>query len=305
MDFRIFIEPQQGASYADQLRVAQESQRLGFDGFFRSDHYLAMGSADGLPGPTDAWTTLAGIARETETINLGTLVTSATFRQPGILAIQVAQVDEMSGGRIELGLGAGWFEAEHKAYGIPFPKRRFDLLTEQLEIISGLWSTPTGETFSYEGANYQVEDSPALPKPGRDIPVIIGGHGPRRTPALAARFATEFNTPFAPVENVKPLFDGVRAAAEEIGRDPGDLTYSSAFVVCIGQDEAEFTRRAGAIGREPQELRENGIAGTPAQAIERLQELRSLGVERMYLQFLDLADLEHLELIAADVVPHV
>lgn len=305
MDFRIFIEPQQGASYSDQLRVAQESERLGFDGFFRSDHFLAMGSADGLPGPTDAWTTLAGIARETERINLGTLVTSATFRLPGILAIQVAQVDEMSGGRVELGLGAGWYEAEHKAYGVPFPKRRFDLLTEQLEIISGLWGTSSGETFSYDGTHYQVEDSPALPKPGREIPVIIGGHGPKRTPSLAARFATEFNTPFAPVENVKPLFDGVRAAAEEIGRDPGEITCSSAFVVCIGEDEAEYTRRAEAIGREPGELRENGVAGTPAQAIERLQELRSLGVERTYLQFLDLSDLEHLELIAAEVTAHV
>lgn len=305
MDFRIFIEPQQGASYADQLRVAQESERLGFDGFFRSDHYLAMGSADGLPGPTDAWTTLAGIARETSRINIGTLVSSATFRYPGILAIQAAQVDDMSGGRTALGLGAGWYEAEHKAYGVPFPPRRFDILTEQLEIISGLWGTPDGERFDYAGEHYQVEDSPALPKPGRNIPIIIGGHGPTRTPALAARFASEFNTPFAPVGNIRPQFDRVRAAAEEIGRDPGELTYSSAFVVCIGQDDAEFTRRAEAIGREPGELRENGVAGTPAQAIERLQELEELGVERVYLQFLDLGDLEQLELIAASVVPQI
>ncbi|WP_447646153.1 LLM class flavin-dependent oxidoreductase [Nocardioides zeae] len=145
MDLRIFTEPQQGATYDDLLAVAQETERLGFDAFFRSDHYLHM-SGDGLPGPTDAWTTLAGLARETSTIRLGTLMTSATFRHPGVLAIQVAQVDQMSGGRVELGLGAGWFEGEHAAYGIPFPdtRERFDRYAEQLEIVTGLWATPEG-----------------------------------------------------------------------------------------------------------------------------------------------------------------
>ena len=199
MDLRIFTEPQQGATYDDLLRVAQTAEALGFDGFFRSDHYLHMGG-DGGPGPTDAWTTLAGLARETSTIRLGTLVTSATFRLPGPLSVQVAGVDQMSGGRVELGLGAGWFEAEHTAYGIPFPEvgERFDRLEEQLAVITGLWATKPGDTFSHPGPHYPVTDSPALAKPVQPggVPIIIGGAGRRRTPSLAARYAAEFNAAF-------------------------------------------------------------------------------------------------------------
>ena len=164
MKLRIFTEPQQGASYDDLLAVAQATEKLGFDAFFRSDHYLTMGDhASGLPGPTDAWTTLAGLARETERIRLGTLVSSVTYRAPGILAIQVAQVDQMSGGRVELGLGTGWFEKEHLAYGIPFPDKRFGHLEEQLEVITGLWGTPVGDSYSFAGEHYTLVDSPALP----------------------------------------------------------------------------------------------------------------------------------------------
>src|SRR5687768_12581759 len=203
MQLRIFTEPQQGASYDDQLAVARLAEELGFDAFFRSDHYLKMGGVSGRPGPTDSWVTLAGLARETSTIRLGTLVTSATFRHPGPLAISVAQVDAMSGGRVELGLGAGWFEAEHEAYAIPFPPvgERFARLDEQLAIVTGLWRTPAGERFSYSGRHYSVVDSPALPKPVQSPrpPVIIGGGGPKRTPRLAAQFADEFNLPFSPV----------------------------------------------------------------------------------------------------------
>ena len=167
MDVRIFTEPQQGASYDDLLRVAQEAERLGFTGFFRSDHYLHMGG-NGAPGPTDAWTTLAGLARDTSTIRLGTLVSSATFRLPGPLAVQVAGVDQMSGGRVELGLGAGWFEEEHAAFGIPFPgvRERFDRLEEQLAIITGLWSTPDGQRFTHRGAHYELEECPVLTRSG-------------------------------------------------------------------------------------------------------------------------------------------
>lgn len=301
MDFRIFTEPQQGASYDDILAVAQATERLGFDAFFRSDHFLSMGG-DGLPGPTDAWLTLAALARETSRIKLGTLVTSATFRHPGLLAVSVAQVDQMSGGRAELGLGAGWFAQEHKAYGVPFPAKRFGLLEEQLELITGLWNTPVGEKYNFAGEHYQITDSPALPKPVQDrVPVIIGGHGPKRTPALAARFGTEFNTPFAEFDALTPTFDRVRAACQAIGRDPNELTYSSAFVVCVGKDEAEFDRRAQAIGREPAELREHGIAGTVPEAIAAIKRAQDAGAQRLYLQVLDLSDLEHLELIAAEV----
>lgn len=301
LDLRIFTEPQQGASYDDQLAVAQATERLGFSAFFRSDHFLAMGG-DGLPGPTDSWTTLAGLARDTTTVRLGTLVSSATFRHPGVLAIQVAQVDQMSGGRVELGLGAGWFEAEHAAYGIPFPAKRFGLLEEQLEILTGLWTTPVGETFSFEGAHYTLKDSPALPKPTQSkIPVIVGGGGPKRTPALAARFADEYNQSFPELDTVGPRIEVIKAALAEAGRSPESLTQSVALVVAVGADEAEFTRRAVAIGREPAELREHGIAGTVAEAVDRLASLREQGIERVYLQVLDLQDLDHLDLLAREV----
>jgi len=308
MRFRIFTEPQQGATYDDILAVAQTSERLGFDAFFRSDHYMKMGDADdiGLPGPTDAWTTLAGLARETERIRLGTLVSSVTYRPPGILAIQAAQVDQMSGGRVELGLGTGWFEQEHLAYGIPFPARRFGLLEEQLEVITGLWNTPVGERYNFDGVHYTLVDSPALPKPTQArVPVIVGGGGARRTPALAARFATEFNLPFPDFADIAGKFAGVRAACEAIDRDPQELVYSAALIAVAGADEAEFARRAAAVGRQPAELREHGLAGTPSEIVDRLGALAESGVECVYLQIMDLSDLEHLEFLAAEVVPQL
>ena len=301
-DLTIFTEPQQGATYDDLLAVAQRAERLGFGAFFRSDHYLAMGEGDGMPGPTDAWVTLGAIARETSTIRLGTLVTSATFRWPGPLAISVAQVDQMSNGRVELGLGAGWFTEEHEAYGIAFPDlgERFDRLEEQLEVITGLWSTPVGESFDHDGRHYPISNSPALPKPVQSpMPIVIGGGGPKRTPALAARFATEFNTPFVSLDFFGEQTARVRAACTAIDRDPTTLTYSAALVVCVGQDEAEYVERAAAIGREPDELRENGVAGTPDQVRDTVDRWRAAGAERIHLQVLDLGDLDHLDLIAA------
>ena len=310
---RIFTEPQQGGSYDDQLAVAQEAERLGFDAFFRSDHYLRMGGdpagPEARPGPTDSWVTLAGLARETTSIRLGTLVTSATFRFPGPLAISVAEVDAMSGGRVELGLGAGWFEAEHTAYGIPFPAlgERFDRLEEQLAIITGLWTTPTGERFSHQGTHYPVTDSPALPKPVQQPhpPVIIGGGGKRRTPALAARYAAEFNLPFQPHDAFVPACDRVRAACEAIDRNPAGMIFSAALVLCCGRDEAEFKRRATTIGRDPDELRQTGAAGTPAEVAEVLRSYAARGATRLYLQMLDQTDLDHLRLVAEEVVPQL
>ena len=308
MDLRIFIEPQQGASYDDQLRMAQHAERLGFDAFFRSDHYLVMGDGDGLPGPTDSWVTLGAIARETSTIRLGTLVTAATFRLPGILAISVAQVDAMSDGRIELGLGTGWFDDEHTAYGIPFPSLgdRFDILTEQLEILTGLWSTPLGEKFNYEGSHFRLANSPALPKPVQSpVPLIIGGSGLKRTPALAARFASEYNVPFDSLADTTAAFDRVRAAVSTAGRADDSMIYSAAQVVCVGANEAEFTKRAAAIGREAAELRENGLAGTADEVIAKAKMFGDAGATRLYLQVLDLSDLDHVELIATEVMPHL
>ena len=290
MKLRIFTEPQQGASYQTLRSVALTAEELGFDAFFRSDHYLKMGSVSGLPGPTEAWATLAALAVETSRIRLGTLVTPATFRLPGPLAITVAQVDQMSGGRIELGLGAGWYEAEHTAYGVPFPPlgERFDILTEQLEIITGLWDTADGETFSFSGTHYQLSDSPALPKPAQRPrpPVILGGAGARRTPRLAARFAAEFNLGFRSVQDSAAAFTRVREACEAAGRRPASMTYSVAQMVCCGKDEGEFRRRAAAIGREPAELRERGLGGTPGEIADKIASFAEVGAERVYLQVL-------------------
>ncbi|MEE1810840.1 LLM class F420-dependent oxidoreductase [Streptomyces sp. BE133] len=302
MDLRIFTEPQQGADYDTLLTVAKAAEDLGFDAFYRSDHYLRMGPGDGLPGPTDAWITLAGLARETKRIRLGTLMTAGTFRLPGVLAIQVAQVDQMSGGRVELGLGAGWFEEEHKAYGIPFPKEKFGRLEEQLEIVTGLWATEIGKTFSFDGMYYQLTDSPALPKPAQaKVPVLIGGHGATRTPRLAAQYADEFNIPFASLEDSEKQFGRVREAAKAAGRGPDDLVYSNALVVCVGKNDAEVARRASVIGRDVAELKANGLAGSPAEVVDKIGRYGAIGSSRIYLQVLDLDDLEHLELISSQV----
>jgi F420-dependent oxidoreductase-like protein len=309
MRLRIFTEPQQGASYTDLLSVAQAAERLGFDAFFRSDHWLKMGTVvDGLPGPSDAWITLAGIARETSRIRLGTLVNAATFRHPGVLAISVANVDHMSNGRVELGLGAGWFDQEHQAYGIPFPNLgdRFSILGEQLAVIDGLWRTADGQTFSYAGKHYTLTDSPALPKPVQNPPpIIIGGGGKTKTPALAARYAAEFNLPFVPSAFFTEQCNRVRSACEAIDRDPNSLRYSVAQIICCGEHDQDVGRRAAVIGRDVDELKANGLCGTPGEIIDRIASWKTLGAETMYLQVLDLADIDHLELIAAEVLPHV
>ena len=298
----IFIEPQNGASYAEQLRIARHAEDLGFDGFFRSDHFLAMGATDGLPGPTDAWTTLSAIGDRTSRIRLGTLVSSATFRLPGPLAIAVAQADQMSGGRVELGLGAGWYEEEHTAYGIPFPPiaERFDRLAEQLAIVTGLWRTPPGERFGFDGKHYRLVDSPALPKPVQvpGPPMIVGGAGPRRTPELAARHADEFNVPFRPLELTAQMYRRVTDACQRLGRV--DLpVWSAAQTVACGRTAAEARTRADNIGGTPP------LFGTPAQVVDRIGAFAEAGAARMFLQVLDIADLDHLDVIAAEVLPQL
>jgi F420-dependent oxidoreductase-like protein len=307
MLLRIFTEPQQGADYDTLLRVAQATDALGFDAFFRSDHFVDAVDGDGLPGPTHSWVTLAGLARETKRIRLGTLMTAATFQLPGPLAVAVATVDHMSGGRVELGIGAGWFEREHDAYGIPFPTlgERFDRFEEQLEIITGLWDTPVGDTFTFEGKHYELRDSPALPKPyaGRP-PIIIGGGGPKRTPRVAARFADEFNFTFRSVADTRLAFGRVRSASAAAAR-ARELHYSAAQEVCCGRDEAEVSRRATVIGRDVSDLRESGLAGSPAEIVDKIGEFSELGASRIYLRILDLHDIDHLELIASEVLPHV
>jgi F420-dependent oxidoreductase-like protein len=309
MRLRIFTEPQQGATYADLLAVAQLSEELGFDAFFRSDHYLPIGEGDPGPGPTDAWVTLAALARETSRIRLGTLVSPVTFRYPGNLAISVAQADVMSGGRIELGLGGAWYDAEHAASAIPYPSTnvRFEMLEDQLAILTGWWTTPEGDRFNYAGKRHQVVDSPALPKPVQQPhpPLIVGGYGTKRTPRLAATYADEFNLPFPPLDYYRTACDIVRRACEAADRDSGSLRYTVALLVCVGKDEVEFTRRAEAIDRAPDELRKNGAAGLVDEVIDRIRAFEAAGAETVYLQVLDLHDLDHLRLIAAEVAPHV
>jgi F420-dependent oxidoreductase-like protein len=277
MQICTFIEPQNGASYDEQLAFAAATERLGFDGFFRSDHFVPH-HGDGMPGPSESWTVFAGLARETTRIRLGTLVSSVTFRHPAVLAIQVANVDEMSGGRVELGLGAGWHEREHTAYGIPFPAQRFGILEEQLAIVTGLWSTPVGETFDFAGEHYRLDAAPALPKPVQSrVPVIVGGSGPTRTPQLAARYATEYNYFVTGDRDAAARFGVVRAAAEAVGRDPGDLRCSVA--TSLGH-------------------------GIPLpEVVAKVDAARAAGADRVYLQFLDHRDLGYLERVAATVLP--
>jgi F420-dependent oxidoreductase-like protein len=309
MLLRVFTEPQQGASYDDQLAVAQKTEECGFDAFFRSDHYLVHGDGDGLPGPTDTWITLAALARETSRIRLGTLVSSATFRNPGVLAITVAQVDQMSGGRVELGLGAGWHEAEHRAYAIDFPDTagRFDLLAEQLELITGLWDTPVGERYNFSGQHYTIVDSPALPKPVQTPhpPVIIGGAGKKRTPALAAKHAAEFNAAFKSVNETAELFARVHAACAAVGRDPETLALSVAHATVVGKDDSEVRRRLEVYGNAADDMKANALVGTPAEVVDKLGRYAATGAVRAYLQIMDLADLDHLDLIASEVLPQM
>jgi F420-dependent oxidoreductase-like protein len=300
MQCGLFVAPQQGASYEDQLAAASAAEAAGFADFVRSDHYLGFGQP-GLPGPTDSWVTLAGLARETRRIRLGTMVSSATFRLPGPLAITVAQVDVMSGGRVVLGLGAGWSEDEHRAYGIPYPplRERFDRLEEQLAIVTGLWTTPMGETFEFSGAYYRIEQSPALPKPFQQPhpPIVVGGNGPRRTPAIAARFADEFNMPpFEGLDATREAFARVRVACEAIGRDPATLDLSATLTTVCGADRADLERR-GAVS--PPQFAAADLRGTPDHILEQLGLWEEIGATRVYLRVLDLRDVEHVELLGA------
>ncbi|MEU4379646.1 LLM class F420-dependent oxidoreductase [Micromonospora echinofusca] len=312
MRVTVFTEPHRGASYDDQLRFARLAEDGGFEGFLRADHYQAMGDEPALPGPTDAWLTLAALARETSRIRLGTLVTSATFRPPGPLAVMVAQVDQMSGGRVELGIGAGWYEREHTSYGIPFPAvgERFDRLAEQLEIVTGLWRTPPGETYSFTGDHYRLVDAPALPKPVQvpGPPIIVGGRGPKRTPELAARYADEFNMPFKTVAETAAAYERVREACDRTGRAESGrapLTLSAGIVVAIGRTDAEAQRRAAPLHVKSALPPEDPVVGSPAQLVDRIGEFAAIGATRVHLRLIDLADLDHLELIAAEVLPRL
>jgi F420-dependent oxidoreductase-like protein len=308
MGFRIFTEPQQGASYEQLLAVARTAEDAGYEALFRSDHYLRMGSATGLPAYTDAWTTLAGLARDTSGIRLGTLVTPVTFRAVGTLPVVLSQVDHMSGGRVEIGLGAGWYEEEHRDYGLPFPpaRDRYDLLEDQLEILHGVWSAEPGSVFEHEARTCSVRLAvdPLRPAQRPHPPIILGGRGGPRNARLAATFADEFNVAFVPVGTMRSIHDAVRAACEDAERDPAEIVWSIGQVLCCGETPDELARRAAAIGRDVDELRQNGLAGSPAEILDKIGAFADAGAQRFYLQVLDLSDLDHLRLVAEAVVPH-
>ena len=305
MRMRVLLEPHHGATYAQILALARATGEAGFDAFFRSDHYLGIDPDDTGYRPTDSWTTLAGLAVQTERVRLGTLMTASTYRQPGPLAIAVATVDAMSGGRVELGIGAAWYEREHRFFGIPFPPvgERFDRLAEQLDIITGLWATAPGETFSYDGKHYQLMACASIPRPAAPIPVIIGGAGPRRTPALAARFAAEFNSGMS--DGLAERFANFRRICAESGRDPAGVRLSTTLPVCCGATREQAARRAAALGEEGLRMLRMGITGDPGDVAGRLAELRDAGADTVYFHLYDVADTDHVRLLGSEVLPRL
>jgi F420-dependent oxidoreductase-like protein len=305
---RVLMEPRHGASYDEILALALATEHAGFDAFFRSDHLFGVDPNDPDYQPTDCWTTLGGLARDTERVRLGSLMTAATFRAPGLLAAIVASVDQMSGGRVELGIGTGWYEREHQAFGLPFPSmtERFDRLAEQLEIITGLWLAGSGGAgFSFDGAYYRIEDNRTPPRVTQrpHPPIIVGGAGPRRTPAIAARFATEFNAALSSVEDARERFERFARACEAIGRDPGQARLSGFIPVAIGSTQAEADRRAEIVGSS--RIRESMLIGPPDQLTERIADLAKVGADTVYLHIFDIHDLDHIALIGAEVVPRL
>jgi alkanesulfonate monooxygenase SsuD/methylene tetrahydromethanopterin reductase-like flavin-dependent oxidoreductase (luciferase family) len=305
---RVFTEPQQGASYENLLAVARTAEECGYDAFFRSDHILRFGAHTALPGYTDAWITLAGLARDTQTIRLGTMVSPVTFRAVGSFIVIAAEVDQMSGGRLEVGLGAGWNAAEHEAYGLPFPElpARYDLLEDQLAILHGCWSAPSEATFEFHGRTCSVHLEPDNLRPYQrpHPPIVIGGAGGPRSARLAVSFADEYNVSFRSIDVSRDIHERVRRACTDAGRDPSTLRWSVAQTLCCGRTRAEIARRASAIGRDVDELRENGLTGTPAEVLDKLGRFAAAGADRFYLQVLDLTDLDQLRLVADEVLPH-
>lgn len=300
---RVLMEPRNGASYADILALARATEQAGFDAFFRSDHLLGGNPDNPEYKPTDCWTTLGGLARDTSRVRLGALMTASTFRAPGLLATIVASVDDMSGGRAELGIGAAWYTREHEAFGLPFPAvgERFDRLEEQLAIITGLWQANPDEGFSFSGRHYQVDNNRTPPRVTQQPhpPIIIGGGGPRRTPALAARYAAEFNAAYGgePAER----FQRFGRACEAIGRDPETARLSGVLPVAIGSTPAEIERRAEFVGSPM--LRDTAVIGPPAALTDRIADLAKAGADTVYLHIFDIHDLDHVALIGAEVLP--
>jgi F420-dependent oxidoreductase-like protein len=301
------VEPQQGASYAQLLSVTRAAEDAGFDAVFRSDHLLSIGAP---PGPAlEAWTTLAGLARDTQRIRLGTLVTPMTFRHPSVLAREVVTVDELSGGRLEVGVGTGWFESEHHALGIPFPpqRERTERLEEAVEVMTLLWR---GEPVSFEGRHYRLDNALALPRPVQDpFPLLLGGHGGPRSVALAARHAAEYNTTSTDPAGAAQTYAKARDACERAGRDPASLHLSWMGTVLVAADEATLRRRAARLATlngmpeaDPDavmaRIAAHSVVGVHDRAVERMREYAQAGAERVYARVWDVDDIDQISEIA-------
>jgi F420-dependent oxidoreductase-like protein len=302
MRLRILLEPHHGATYAQILALAKAAENGGFDAFFRSDHYLGIDADDLTYQPTDSWTTLAGLAVQTGRIQLGTLVNASTFRLPGQLAVEVATVDQMSGGRAELGIGAAWYEREHQYFGIPFPPlgERFDRLEEQLAILTGIWDTPPGERFSYHGKHYQVQDCASIPRWASRPKIIIGGAGAKRTPTLAARYADEFNGALG-LDLRERYANFKRICQDVVGRDPAGIRLSATVPTCIGRDAADLERRKESLGEPGARLLAAGITGYAGDLVRVIEDLAGQGADTVYLHVYGPSDVAHIELLGEQV----
>jgi F420-dependent oxidoreductase-like protein len=311
----LMIEGQEGVTWEQWMALALACEEHGLEGLFRSDHYLSM-RAPQERGALDAWATLNALTGHTSRIRLGTMVSPATFRHPAELAKAVVTADHASDGRVELGLGAGWFEAEHLAYGFPFPptSTRMAMLAEQLEIVHRMWSSEEA-TFSFEGRHYRLQDCPGLPKPLQrpHPPLIMGGSGGPKSLVLAARWADEYNVNFETPERCAEVGKALHAACAAADRDPASVTYSLMTNLLIGQDQSDLEARASALLRSRGDdtdpttflagLGPERIAGTTEQVLERLAGFAEAGIQRVFLQHLNHADLETVALIGHSVVP--
>ena len=303
MRLRVLLEPLHGATYEQILALALAAEESGFDAFFRSDHYLGIDADDTNYQPTDSWTTLAGLAVQTSRVNIGTLVNASTFRLPGQLAVEVATVDQMSGGRAWLGIGAAWYEREHQYFGIPFPSlgERFDRLEEQLAILTGLWDTKPGERFSFDGKFYQLQDCVSIPRPAVRPKIIIGGHGAKRTPTLAARYADEFNSALG--MDARERFANFRRICHDVvGRDPAEVAMSGFMPVCIGSSPKDLERRRESLGAPGARLLAHGVTGTAGDVIAAIENLAAQGADTVYFHVYDPGDVEHIRLLGSEVV---
>jgi F420-dependent oxidoreductase-like protein len=307
------IEGQEGATWDDWLALARAAEELGFDALFRSDHYGPV-VAEEERGSLDAWATLAALAAVTSRIRLGTLVSPATFRHPAVLAKNAVTVDHISGGRVDVGMGSGWYEREHLAHGFPFldGKQRFALFVEQVEIVVRSW---TEERFDHDGAAYTLRDQQALPRPVQEPhpPLVLGGTVKPRFAALAARYATEVNTLGASNGELRERRATLERACEELGRDPETLGYSVMTACFVGETEADVHDRLARFlsvrgdGSDPAALaaerRDRWLVGTVEQVAERIGGLGELGISRVFLQHLNHDDDEMVALVGERLLP--